>query len=62
MPTRIPMPSERTRAYIYRLLTAALLVAAVKGVISKEDVIVYGAFFASALGLGLAAANTSTTK
>lgn len=54
------MPSEAVRGYIYRLLTLVLVVLAAKGVIDGDDVVLYGGLIAGVLGLGLAAANTST--
>lgn len=54
------MPSEATRAYVYRVLTLVLAVLAGKGIISGDDVLLYGGLVAAVLGFGLAAANTST--
>jgi hypothetical protein len=55
------MPSQRTRAYIYRVLSLVLVVLAGKGVISGDDVLSYGGLIAAVLGVGLAAANTPTS-
>lgn len=54
------MPSEKTRAYIYRVLVALGTVAVFYGVISSEEAVVLGAAAATILGTGLAALNTST--
>ena len=52
------MPSQNTRAYIYRVLTAAAPIAVAAGWITETDVVLYLALAATILGTGLAAANT----
>lgn len=52
----------KARAYIYRVLLAAGAVAASYGYITSEEVLVWSGFFATALGTGLATANTSTKE
>lgn len=54
--------TQTARAYIYRLVLAGGAVAAFYGWLSAEEVAVWGGFAATALGVGLAAANTPTGK
>lgn len=52
----------RIRAYIYRVLLAGAPVAVFYGLISQQEAVVWLAFAAQTLGVGLAAANTTTRK
>lgn len=52
--------SESTRAYIYRILTAASLLVVAYGLASTEEVALWLGVAAAVLGNGLAAVNTST--
>lgn len=54
------MPSESTRAYLYRILTVALPVLVFYGVLAEQSVALWIALGGSVLGTGLASANTST--
>ena len=54
------MPSERTRAYIYAVLTALVPLAIAYGIATAEEAALWLAVAGSVLGLGLATANTST--
>jgi hypothetical protein len=54
------MPSEHVRAWVYRCLLAAQPLIVAYGLASSEVSALWVAFAASVLGLGLAAANTST--
>lgn len=59
----MPTLNEQTRAYIYRLVVAAMAVAVGYGLLEKEDVDVWLQVVTAVLGLlsaGLAAKNTST--
>jgi hypothetical protein len=56
------MPSERTRAYIYRLLLAAGPVAVFYGLVTEQELAVWLTLAAQALGVGLAVANTTTKE
>lgn len=51
---------ESTRAYIYRVLLAALPLLTLWGVVSEEDAPLYVGLAAAILSVGLAAKNTST--
>lgn len=53
---------EPTRAWVYRVLLAAQPLIVAYGVTSNEVAALWLAFAAAVLGLGLASANTSTTK
>ena len=52
--------TEQRRAWTYRLLLAAVAVAAVYGVIGEDEVTAWTALIAALLGNGLATLNTST--
>ncbi len=52
--------SEPTRAYIYRVLTAAVPLAVAYGVVGEQDAALWLAVAAAVLGTGLAARHTST--
>lgn len=54
------MPSERVRAYIYAVLTAAVPLLIGYGILTAEQAALWLGLAAAALGLGLATANTST--
>lgn len=56
------MPTERTRAYIYAVLTAAVPLLIGYGILGTEDAALWSGLAAAALGLGLATANTSTKE
>lgn len=56
------MPTERARAYVYRCLLAAAPLAVLYGVASGEQVALWLTVAASVLGVGLAAANTTTAR
>ncbi len=51
--------NEATRAWIYRVITAALPLLTFYGVVADEVVPLYLALAAAVLGTGLAARNTS---
>ncbi len=53
---------EHVRAYIYRVLTAVGAVLTFHGVITDTALTVYLSAAATVLGVGLAAANTSTKR
>lgn len=53
-------PTEPTRAWLYRIVLAALPVLTAYGVISEQEVALYAALAAAVLSTGLAAANTTT--
>jgi hypothetical protein len=53
---------EAIRAWIYRILTALLVVAVVFGIVSEEQAVSVGAVIAAIFGTTLAALNTSTKK
>lgn len=55
----MPMPSEATRAYAYRILVAVLPVLTLYGIINESDLALWLNLAAAVLGVGLAAANTS---
>lgn len=59
---REPTMSEPTRAWIYRVLTAAVPLAVAYGVVGEQDAALWLAVAAAVLGTGLAARNTSTDK
>lgn len=52
--------TERTRAYIYRVLTAAAPLLTAYGITTEADLALWLALAGTILGVGLAAANTST--
>lgn len=54
------MPSEPTRAYIYRVLVAVQPLIIAYGVTTSEIAALWLSVIASVLGMGLASANTST--
>ena len=54
------MPSEATRAWIYRVLVAVLPILTVYGVVNESDVVLWLNLAAALLGVGLATANTTT--
>lgn len=54
------MPTQKTRAYIYRVLTAGAPLLGAYGIASDTTVALWLALAATILGVGLAAANTST--
>lgn len=54
------MPTEATRAYIYRVLVAVLPILVAYGVVGEQDVALWLALAAAVLSTGMAAANTST--
>lgn len=63
MPTRLSMPSEATRAYVYRFAAALFVVLALYKVVDGSVVDSWLDLIKIALGLGttgLAVANTST--
>lgn len=53
--------NEATRAYIYRVLTAAQPLILAYGLASEREIALWLGFASAVLGLGLAAVNTSTT-
>ena len=56
------MPTEATRAWIYRVLVAAVPVAIVYGVLDEATAAVWIGLAAAVLGVGLAAVNTTTSS
>lgn len=56
------MPTEATRAYLYRVLLTLQPVVVAYGVMSNELAALWISVLAAVLGLGLASANTSTRK
>ena len=54
------MPNEATRAWIYRVLVAAVPVLIAYGVLDEATAAVWIGLAAAVLGVGLAAVNTST--
>jgi hypothetical protein len=55
------MPSEQTRAWLYRILTAAVPLLIAYGAVEEQTATLWLALGGATLGLGLATANTSTT-
>lgn len=53
---------EATRGYIYRVLTAAMPLLTLWGVVADNEVPLYIGLAGAILGLPLAAVNTSTKK
>jgi hypothetical protein len=58
--TPVKMPSQKTRAYIYRVLVALGAIALLYGWVSDTELVVYLGLAGTILGNGLASANTST--
>jgi 4-amino-4-deoxy-L-arabinose transferase-like glycosyltransferase len=56
----VTMP-EATRAYLYRIVLAALPILTAYGIIAEIDAALYSALAAAILSTSLAVANTSTT-
>lgn len=56
------LTSERTRAYLYRVLLAAVPLLILSGAIDASSAALWVALGASVLGLGTATANTSTKR
>lgn len=54
------MPSEKTRAYLYRVSVGVLPLLVAYGVLSAEDAPLWLAAAGAVLNTALAAANTST--
>jgi hypothetical protein len=54
--------SESTRAYIYRVVIAALPLLTLWGVIQEKDAPLYVGLAAAILSVGLAVKNTSTDR
>jgi 2-methylisocitrate lyase-like PEP mutase family enzyme len=56
------LTSERTRAYLYRVLLAAVPLLILSGAIDASSAALWVALGASVLGLGTATVNTSTKR
>ena len=56
------MPNESVRAWLYRVLLALQPLAVAYGLTTSETAALWAAAILSALGFGLATANTSTTS
>lgn len=56
------MPSEPVRAYAYRVLVALQPIATVYGIVDDQKAMLWLGLAAAILGLGLATANTSTSR
>lgn len=54
--------SEAKRAYFYRVLTAALPLLGLWGIVAENEIPLYLGLGAAILGGGLATANTTTKK
>lgn len=54
------LPSQKVRAYIYRVLCAAGAILLLHGVVTDAELKVYLESAAMVLGFGLASANTPT--
>ena len=52
--------NEATRAWIYRVSLAALVVAGIYGVVSEEQAVAWGGLALAIANTGLATLNTST--
>jgi uncharacterized membrane protein len=52
--------TEKTRAYIYRIVIAASPIVVFYGLATAEETALWVALIANALGVALAVANTST--
>jgi len=57
---KITKPSQATRGYLYRVLTAAVPIATVYGIVQDSTAALWLALGAAVLGTGTAAANTPT--
>lgn len=57
--SKFDLTNESTRAWVYRVITAALPLLTAYGVVADETVPLYLALAAAILGTGLAARNTS---
>ena len=55
------MPSEQIRAWVYRVLTAAVPLLIAHGAVDGRTASLWLALGGAVLGLGLATANTSTS-
>lgn len=55
-------PTQKQRAYLYRVTTAAGLIASAYGLISNDDLPLWLGLAAAVLGTGTAAANTTTKE
>lgn len=56
------MPSEPVRAYAYRVLVALQPILTVYGIVDDQAAALWLGLAAAILGLGLATANTSTSR
>lgn len=54
------MPTESTRAYLYRVFLALVPIATIYGIVEQQDAALWTGLAAAILSTGLAAANTST--
>ncbi len=54
------IPDEKVRAYIYRVLVGVAPIVVLYGAATESEVALYLSAAATILGVGLAAANTST--
>ena len=57
--SKFDLTNEATRAWVYRVITAALPLLTAYGVVADEVVPLYLALAAAVLGTGMAARNTS---
>ena len=57
---KVSLKDEATRAYLYRVLVAAVPVLIAYGVVDSRQVAVWLGLASAVLGFGLASANTST--
>lgn len=55
------MPSEAVRAWIYRVLTAAVPIVTAYGIVNEQQASLWLGLAGAVLGTGLAALNTSTS-
>jgi hypothetical protein len=58
----LPMPNEKTRAYIYRILLAVLPLLVLYGIISDAEAAQYAIVGAALLGVAADALATANTK
>ena len=58
----LPMPNEKTRAYIYRILLAVLPLLVLYGIISDAEAAQYAIVGAALLGVAADALATTNTK
>jgi hypothetical protein len=58
----LPMPNEKTRAYIYRVLLAVLPLLVLYGIISDGEAAQYAIVGAALLGVAADALATANTK